>query len=126
MELSIIGTDIRKNIVNAGEVDTGVIMEIFAIGTVVNPIIYDVLNRTHMKLDFTMQTNDIIRINTYSGAKSVTLIRDGVESNMLSQLSYSSKWLTLKGGDNVFTYDAESGLANVRLTFRTVAHYGGV
>lgn len=126
VELSIIGTDIRKNIINAGEVDTGMIMELFAIGEVKNPIIYDVLNRTHIKLEFTMEANDTIYINTNSGQKSVTLLRDGVESNIISYLSYSSKWLTLNAGDNVFTYDAESGVSNIKLTFRTVALYGGV
>jgi hypothetical protein len=126
MELSIIGNDVRKNIINAGEVDTGMIMEIFAVGTVVKPIIYDVLNRTHIKLDFTMETNDIIRINTYSGSKSITLIRDGVESNIISHLVYGSKWLVLNGGDNVFTFDAENGVSNIRLTFRTLALYGGI
>ena len=126
MELSIIGNDIRKNIINAGEVDTGMIMELFAVSTVVNPVIYDVLNRTHIKLEFTMETNDIIHINTNSGQKSITLIRDGVETNIISHLSYSSKWLTLNAGDNVFTFDAESGASNIRLTFRTVSLYGGV
>ena len=126
IELSIIGNDIRKNIINAGEVDTGMSMELFAIGEVKNPVIYDVLNRTHIKLEFTMQANDIIYINTNSGQKSVTLLRDGVESNIISYLSYSSKWLTLNAGDNVFTYDAENGVSNIKLTFRTVALYGGV
>lgn len=126
MELSIIGNDIRKNIINAGEVDTGMLIELFAIGTVVNPVIYDVLNRTHIKLEFTMEANDIIYINTNSGNKSITLLRDGVESNIISYLSYSSKWLTLNTGDNVFTYDAESGVSNIKLTFRTLALYGGV
>jgi hypothetical protein len=125
-ELSIIGNDIRKNIINTGEVDTGMIIELFAISEVVKPVIYDVLNRTHIKLEFTMQANDIIYINTHSGQKSITLLRDGVETNIISYLAYSSKWLKLHAGDNVFTYDAESGVSNIKLTFRTLALYGGV
>ena len=125
-ELSIIGNDIRKNIINTGEVDTGMIIELFAISEVVNPVIYDVLNRTHIKLDFTMHSNDIIYINTYSGQKSITLLRDGVESNIISYLTYTSNWLTLSQGDNVFTYDAERGASNIKLTFRTLTLYGGV
>lgn len=126
MELSMLGNDIRKNIINAGEVDTGMIIELFAIGEVKNPIIYDVLNRTHIKLEFTMQANDTIYINTNSGNKSITLLRDGVESNIIGYRSYSSQWLTLNAGDNVFTYNAEGGVSNIKLAFKTLALYGGV
>lgn len=126
IELSIIDDDIRKNIINVGEVDTGMIIELFAIGEVVNPVIYDVLNRTHIRLEFTMQANDIIYINTNKGSKSITLLRDGIERNIISTLSYTSKWLTLYSGDNVYTYDAESGVSNIKLAFKTLALYGGV
>ena len=126
MELSIIGEEIRKNIVNAGEVETGMVIEIFAIGEVVNPVIYDVFKRTHIKLNVTLRANDSVIINTNSGQKSIKLIRAGVESNLMGYLVPTSTWLQLYSGDNVITYDAESGETNMQLTFKTLALYGGV
>lgn len=126
MELSIIGEEIRKNIVNAGEVETGLVIEIFATSEVVNPVIYDVFKRTHIKLNLTMHPNDTIVINTNSGQKGITLLRAGIESNIMGYLVPTSTWLKVYSGDNVFTYDAESGESNMQLKFKTLALYGGV
>ena len=126
MELSIVAEEIRKNILNAGEVETGMVIELFAIGEVVNPVIYDVNKRTHIKLNVTMRANDKIVINTNSGQKSIKLLRAGKESNLLGHLVHTSTWLQLSSGDNVITYDAESGESNMQLSFKTLALYGGV
>ena len=125
-ELSAITNNVRKSIVNSGEIDTGIIINLFATGEVVNPVIYDAFKRTHIKLNFTMQTNDLIVINTNSGKKSVTLIRDGVEYNAMGYLVPTSDWLKLYSGDNVFTYAADSGTSNLQLTFTSSILYGGV
>ena len=37
-----------------------------------------------------------------------------------------SKWFTLEAGDNIFTYDAESGNSGLQLTFSTPILYSGV
>jgi hypothetical protein len=126
VELSVIGEEIRKNIINAGEIETGMIIEIFATSEVVNPVIYDVFKRTHIKLNLTMHANDTIVINTNSGQKGITLLRAGIESNVMGYLVPTSTWLKLYSGDNVFTYDAEAGESNMQLTFKTLALYGGV
>lgn len=126
IEISAITTNIRKSIINTGDVDTGVIIELFANGPVVNPVIYNVLEKTKLKLNFTMQPTDTIIINTNSGEKSVYLIRSGVTSNALGYMSQDSDWLQLGSGDNVFTYDCESGGSNLQITFKTTALYGGV
>lgn len=126
MEISAITTNIRKSVINTGEVESGIIIELNAIGTVVKPIIYDVFKRTHLALNFTMEINDKITINTYQGKKSITLTRNGVTTNAMGYMTPDSKWLTLDVGDNIFTYDSESGNANLQLTFTTTALYGGV
>lgn len=126
VEFSAITVNTRKSIFNSGDIETGVIIELYAMGEVVNPIIYDVLNRTHFKLIYTMQANDRIVINTNTGKKSVTLIRDGISSNVIGYMYPDSKWFTLMAGDNVFTYDAESGNSNLQITFTTSVLYGGV
>lgn len=126
IEFSTITTNIRKSIINSGDVPSGLIIDMYAIGTVVNPVIYDVFKRTHIKLMLTMEANDRIIINTNQGKKSVTLIRGGVATNILGYLYPDSTWLTLEAGDNVFTYDTESGTTNLQLTFTSSVLYGGV
>lgn len=126
IEFSAITTNIRKSIINSGDVPSGLIIDMYAIGTVVNPVIYDVFKRTHIKLMLTMEANDRIIINTNQGKKSVTLIRGGVATNVLGYLYPDSTWLTLEAGDNVFTYDTESGTSNLQLTFTSSVLYGGV
>lgn len=125
-EISAITTDIRKTILNNGDVASGIIIRIYAIGEVVNPVIYDVFKRTHMRIAFTMQTNDEIVINTHAGKKRITLLREGVEYNIMGNMVADSSWLVLEPGDNVFTYDAESGVNNIQLRFITSELFGGV
>ena len=126
MAFSSITANVRKSIINAGDVESGIIISLYAAGTVVNPVIYDVFERTHIKFNFTMQPNDEIIIDTNVGRKSVTLIRNGVSNNLLGYMAADSTWLKLKAGDNVFTYDSESGNSNLQIAFRTAVLYGGV
>lgn len=126
IEISAITTNIRKTIINAGDVETGAIIELFATGTVVNPVIYDVVNKTSIKLNVTMQPSDKIVINTNVGEKAITLIRSGESYNALGYMSKDSKWFTLYAGDNIFTYDCESGGSDLHITFTTSALYSGV
>lgn len=126
MEISAIATNVRKSIINAGDVETGAVITLFATGAVVNPVIYDVLKRTQMKLNFTMQASDTIVINTNVHEKSISLIRNGVTSNILGHMALNSDWFTLEAGDNVFTYDCDSGNNNLQITFTTAVLYSGV
>lgn len=126
VEFSAITTNIRKSVINTGEVESGIIIELNAIGTVVKPIIYDVFKRTHLALNFTMEINDKITINTHHGKKSIMLTRNGVTANAMGYMTPDSHWLTLDVGDNIFTYDSESGNGNLQITFTTTAMYGGV
>ena len=126
VEISAITTNVRKAIVNTGDVESGIIIKLFATGTVVNPIIYDVLKRTQLRLNFTMLSGDTVVINTNQGEKTIELIRSGINHNILGNMTPSSSWFTLESGDNVYTYDAESGSSSLQLTFTTAILYSGV
>lgn len=125
-EISELTTNQRKSIINAGDVTTGVIISLFAMGTVVNPVLYDVLKNEQMALNFTMQASDEIVINTNVGEKSITLIRNGVSTNALGYMTPNSDWFTLESGDNLFTYEATSGSSNLQIKFTNSVLYGGV
>ena len=126
IEVSAITTNQRRSIVNTGDIDTGVIIKLFSTGSVVNPVIYDVLKRTQLKLNFTMLASDTVIINTNVGEKSIELIRNGVTYNAMGYMAQDSTWFILEAGDNVFTYDADSGNSNLQLTFTTSILYSGV
>lgn len=126
IEISTITRNLRKSIINTGDVESGLIIDLYAVGEVVNPIIYDVFKRTHIKLMFTLIAGDHIIINTNAGAKSITLIRAGITSNIMGYMYPDSTWLKLETGDNVFTSDCESGADNLQLTFTASILYGGV
>lgn len=126
VEVGSISTNTRKTILYAGDVESGLIIQLFANGTVVNPTVYDTLRRTKFKLNMTLQGGDTVLINTNIGEKSVTLIREGASSNAMGYMDPSSDWLTLYAGDNVFTYDCDSGSAYLDLSFSTSLLYGGV
>lgn len=126
VEISSITTNIRKSIINNGDEESGVIIELFALGTVVNPTLYDVLKKTSLKLNFTMLPSDKIVINTNVGEKGIELIRNGVSSNALGYMERNSDWFKLEAGDNVFTYTADSGSSELQIKFTTSVLYSGV
>lgn len=126
IEISRIERNIRKSIINTGETETGIIIQLYATGEVVNPIIYDVDEKTYLKLNYTMQQDDEIVINTNTGQKEIKLIRAGVETNIMGHLSPGSTWLQVEQGDNVFTYNCDSGNSDLRITFITQQLYGGL
>lgn len=126
IEISAITPNIRKSIVNTGDIESGMIIKLYAIGEVVNPIIYDVFSRKFMAFNITLQPNDLLLVDTYMGEKSIKLIRHGETVNAIGYLRPDSTWLTLKAGDNVFTYEAEDGGTYLQITFTTSVLYGGV
>jgi len=126
VEISAITTNQRRSIINTGDIETGVIIKLFATGTVVNPVIYDVLKRTQLKLNFNMLASDTVVINTNVGEKSIELIRDGLTYNAMGYMTQDSTWFKIEAGDNVFTYDADSGNSNLQITFTTSILYSGV
>lgn len=126
IEISSITTNQRRSIINSGDIETGAVIKLFATGTVINPVIYDVLKRTQLKLNFSMLSGDTIVINTNVGEKGIELIRDGVSYNAMGYMAKDSVWFELESGDNVFTYSAESGTSNLQITFTTAILYSGV
>lgn len=54
----------QKTIINGGDVETGVVIRLNALGTVKNPKIYNVDTIDRMILNVTMQAGDEITINT--------------------------------------------------------------
>lgn len=113
-------------ITNDGETDTGLVIELTAIGEVVNPVIYDATNLTNISLNLTMQTGDFIRINTNYSNKSIKLIRNAIEYNIINNVNGQLTWFNLAPGETVFAYDAESGAEFLSIRFYHNTLYQGV
>ena len=119
-------TFVEKSILNKGDVDTGVFITIRAIGRVVNPKIYNLDNNDHMFIDQTMGEGDVITINTRQGEKAITLISNGVTTNIIGKLVNGSRWFTLIPGDNLFTVGADALGENMMVTFSVLDQFEGV
>ena len=126
VEFSAITPNVRKVIVNTGDVESGIIIQLHASGTVVNPTLYNITTGERFSLNVTMENTDTIIIDTNTRHKTITKIRNGVQSNILGLLRLDSDWLTLGAGENVYTYDCESGSNNLQIIFTTNQLFMGV
>lgn len=116
----------EKSIVNDGDVPNGVIIELISTGLVLNPKIYNTETREFFILNFEMQSGDKVIIDTIKGEKRVTLLRNGIESNLISHIAIGSTWLQLSPGDNIFTYEVDAYIENLACTFKQVDLFEGV
>jgi hypothetical protein len=100
-------------IFNSGDVETGALFIMRATGEVVNPSIYNTESGEYITLNITMQEGDEIQISTVKKQKFVTLISNGVKTNIIGNLKSGSTWLQLQPADNIFTTSAEENPENL-------------
>lgn len=104
------------NIDNKSDVDVGYVISLKAIALVSNPSIENVDTGEKMRIEFEMQAEDEIRINTNQGEKSVTLIRSGVESDILNHIAQDFIFFPLYIGRNYLKHDADNGLDALKIS----------
>lgn len=97
---------------NDGDVQTGIIIELYASNTISNPKIWDYTTLEFIGLNFTMQPFDKITIDTRAGEKTVKLLRNGVTTNIFNSLDKNSSWLQLDFGGSVYAYEVGTGIAS--------------
>lgn len=119
------------NLINQGNIKSGMTIEIYARGQITNPIIYNRETREYIGLGsedrpYTLQAKDRIIITTHNDNKKIKLIRNAVETNIFNYLREGSTFLNLNVGDNIFTYSADSGNEYIDINFRYYANYEGV
>ena len=109
----VINIDREKTIVNDGDAETGMVIEIVATGTVKNPKIScstGSQNGWSMAVAATMQQNDIITIDTTAGQKSIKYNGGDTYGGVpiLSLLSFvGDDWLQLEVGTNTFNVESD-------------------
>ena len=137
-KLIIFGEIINKKtntVYYSGDSEIGCYFEMHAIGLVENVTIYNLRTRERLKLDTNkLETltgkkfvaGDTITVCTINGKKSITLLRDGVETNVLNILGKEIDWFQLSKGDNVFGFVAEYGEENIQFKITSQVAYEGV
>lgn len=112
---------------NAGDVATGAIITFTALANgVKNPVFYNRTNNTFFGVNVTMQSGDIITINTQQGEKGVTLLRGGIKTSIVNERTSGSTWLVFEPGENEISYGADEGATSLRVFLQSVQKYEGV
>lgn len=120
------------NVVNDGQHATGMIIRFRALGTLRNPSLLNVNTYEVFKINTeeipgkSMLAGDVIEVSTYRGKRTVTLIRDNTRTSIFNSFTLESKFLQLEIGDNLFRYDAESGLDNLEVSINYTPRRIGV
>ena len=113
------------NVYNPSAVPMGLTATFRASGTVVNPSLYDVNRHELMQINTTMHSDDIITVTTGDGNKRVKLVSGGVTTNINNMMQYPPHWLQAQQGDNLFRYNADSGIDALSVTIISTQAYWG-
>lgn len=105
-----------SDIYNPGHVSTGMKIQFRALGRLSTPQLLNINTREFIKVNQTMEAEDLITVNTSYGSKTATLLRCGASTNIFRSVDVDSTYMQLEVGDNVFRYDAAEGLDNLVCT----------
>ncbi len=111
---------------NPGTIECGVIIEIRATGAATNPRIYHQNADTFFRVNTTLQSGDVLTIDTRTDHKRVERLRSGTISNLIASRDLDSTWLQMDPGDNVFILSAASGLSNLTCFISAITNIEGV
>lgn len=135
LEFGIIKLRQEEIVTYDGDAETGFVIRMHALGEVRQITIYNTGTRESMKLDteklktITGQgiiAGDEITISTVKGEKYITLLRDGIVTNILNALDKDTDWFQLAKGDNRFAYICEYGAENLEFKIEYKTLYEGV
>lgn len=119
--------DVGITVENEGDVECGMIIELYARSPITNPKIYNYITQDFIGVNYSMEIADLIRIDTRKGHKTVTLMRDGAETNLFNYVMPNSTWLQLAAYGSTFVYEVASGtLGDLLVTFTHSNLYEGV
>lgn len=115
------------NVVNNGDVECGMKIQFRALATVVNPSLFNVNTREFIKINQTLESGDLLEVTTEFANKRIELVRsNGIRENVFNWIDLDSEFLQLELGDNLFRYDAKSGIDNLEVAIYYTPLYIGV
>ena len=120
-ELGYRTMELIKEINNISTTDTtGMVIDLRAQGIVKNPAVRNITTGQFIKINTTMQPNDVIRIITENEKKDVFLIREDVKTSINGYIDEDSHFIQLRAGENVMQYEATQGkeYLNVKISYK--------
>lgn len=112
------------NVINQGQVKTGLRLQFKALATLENPSLFNINTREYFKINKVMEAGEVIEVTTEFQNKRVKLIKNGVTTTF-HNWDYTSSWLQLEVGDNLFRYDADNGIDNLECSIYFTNKYLG-
>lgn len=113
------------NVYNESNVTEGLTIRFTATGDVTNPSLYDVNRQLMMKINLSMHSGDVVTVTTAAGNKRVMLNSGGVITNINNLMAYPPVWLQAYQGDNLYRYNADSGIDNLSVDISHTQAYWG-
>lgn len=136
IEFGTINLDTRSTIDYFGDVDTGVLITIHALGSVSGSLtIYNVETQEKMVIDLAKiktligkdyGSGDDIIISTVSGDKYVQVLHDGKYTNAIAAIEKLADWFQVSVGRNIFNFTVTKGIENLVMSFSYRNAYGGI
>lgn len=135
IEMSELELETEKNIVYNGDVPIGMLWHIHANGSASGVSITNAATLEELSIDSTkyaailgsdIALGDDIYLSTVVGNKSAWAKRSTTYYNILSCLGANPPWFQLEKGDNLYAYDATSGLANLEFEVTFDVAYEGI
>ena len=135
LEMGVLTNMTENTVYYAGDANVGMTIIMHALSEVSNIAIYNTTTREVMKINTSkiaektgsgIIAGDTITIETSVNNKSITLLRDGIETNIFNCLDKDTDWFTLVKGDNIFAYTAETGATNLQFSIINKILYKGV
>ncbi len=135
LEFGAIQLDTRANLDYVGDSDTGVLINIHAVGQAENITIWNNITREKFAIDTNkiyrvtgvrIDRGDDIIISTVKGNKYIQLLHEGTYFNIVSCINKDADWFQLTNGDNIFTFTADAGEEFLMVTFNYRNAYGGI
>ena len=116
---------LMEDIYNRSNTTLGLRIRFEASGEVKNPTIVDVQRHKILTVQLTMHAGEIVEITTGKLAKAATLIQGNDRTNVINNIAYPPQWPQLYKGDNLFRYNADSGIDALSVTiFYTQTYWG--
>lgn len=117
---------IDTDVINPGDVETGVVIRFVARGYVIRPAIL-FGDDQYFRINFSMLEGSEIRISTIRKQKSVTLINpDGTTTNLIGMIDPGSTWPVFDPADNYISLDASGNKDKLDAYVELTALYEGV
>ena len=118
-----------------GDADSGVLIEMHAIGRVDGINIVNTNTRAHLKINTEkiksitgsyINKPDTLYLDTRRGHKSLLLLRNGKFINILNCIEKGSDWFTVSKGNNWFAYFCDYGDENLQFKVINDTLYEGI